>query len=62
MVQLKVREMIKKVEADSWYLVRTRGNHRQFYHLTKPGVVTIAGKPSDDLDVGTEKPSLPKLS
>lgn len=31
----------------------TRGSHRQFKHPTKPGRVTIAGKPSDNLAPGT---------
>jgi predicted RNA binding protein YcfA (HicA-like mRNA interferase family) len=34
-------------------LVGTRGSHRQFKHRTKPGRVTVAGKPSDDLAPGT---------
>ena len=34
-------------------LVRTRGSHRQYRHPDKPGTVTIAGKPSDDLPRGT---------
>lgn len=38
---------------DGWYLVATRGSHRQFKHLTKPGRVTVPGKPSDDLASGT---------
>jgi predicted RNA binding protein YcfA (HicA-like mRNA interferase family) len=29
------------------------GSHRQFKHPTKPGRVTVAGKPSDDLASGT---------
>ena len=45
--------MIKRIEEDSWYLARTRGSHRQFKHPTKSGLVTIAGKPSDDLAPGT---------
>jgi predicted RNA binding protein YcfA (HicA-like mRNA interferase family) len=52
---MKVREMIKKLEADGWALARTRGSHRHFVHPTKPGVVTIAGKPSMDLPIGTER-------
>jgi predicted RNA binding protein YcfA (HicA-like mRNA interferase family) len=35
------------------YLARTRGSHRQFKNPTKSGLVTIAGKPSDDLAPGT---------
>ena len=38
---------------DGWYLVATRGSHRQFKHMTKPGRVTVPGKPSDDLAPGT---------
>lgn len=33
--------------------MRTRGSHRQFKHPTKPGLVTIAGKPSTDVPRGT---------
>ncbi|WP_375510607.1 type II toxin-antitoxin system HicA family toxin, partial [uncultured Nostoc sp.] len=27
---MKVREVIKRLEADGWYLARTKGSHRQF--------------------------------
>jgi predicted RNA binding protein YcfA (HicA-like mRNA interferase family) len=50
---MKVREVIRLVEGDGWVLVATRGSHRQYKHPTKPGRVTIAGKPSDDLAPGT---------
>ena len=50
---MKVREVIKLIEEDGWYLARTRGSHRQFKHPTKSGLVTIAGKPSEDLAPGT---------
>ncbi|MDE2900719.1 MAG: type II toxin-antitoxin system HicA family toxin [Chloroflexota bacterium] len=49
----KVREAIRIVEQDGWYHVRTRGSHRHFHHPTKPGTVTIAGRPSKDLDPKT---------
>jgi predicted RNA binding protein YcfA (HicA-like mRNA interferase family) len=39
---------------DGWYQARQRGSHRQFKHPTKPGLVTVAGKPSDDLAPGTQ--------
>lgn len=52
---LKVREMVKKIEADGWVLVRVRGSHRHYAHPTKPGLVTIAGRPSADLPIGTER-------
>jgi predicted RNA binding protein YcfA (HicA-like mRNA interferase family) len=51
---MKVREAIRLIEAEGWYLDRTRGSHRQFKHRTKPGLVTIAGKPGDDLAQGTK--------
>lgn len=50
---MKVRDAIKLIEADGWYLVTTKGSHRQFKHPTKPGRVTIAGHPGDDLAPGT---------
>ncbi len=47
---MKVREVIKLIEQDGWYLARTRGSHRQFKHPTKSGLVTVAGfSPADDL-------------
>lgn len=46
---VKVREAIRQIEAAGWELARTRGNHRQFRHPERPGLVTIAGKPSDSL-------------
>jgi predicted RNA binding protein YcfA (HicA-like mRNA interferase family) len=49
----KVREAIRLLEEGGWRLIETRGSHRQFKHPAKPGRVTIAGKPSDDLAPGT---------
>jgi predicted RNA binding protein YcfA (HicA-like mRNA interferase family) len=46
---VKVREAIKRIEAAGWELSRTRGSHRQYRHPGRPGLVTIAGKPSDTL-------------
>jgi predicted RNA binding protein YcfA (HicA-like mRNA interferase family) len=51
---MKVREAVRLIEADGWYLDRTRGSHRQFKHPVKRGVVTVPGKPSDDLAPGTK--------
>lgn len=50
---MKVREILELLETDGWYLARTRGSHRQYKHPTKPGTVTVAGKPSLDLPPGT---------
>jgi predicted RNA binding protein YcfA (HicA-like mRNA interferase family) len=41
------------VEADGWVLVRTRGDHRQYKHPTKPGLVTIAGNRNRDVPAST---------
>jgi predicted RNA binding protein YcfA (HicA-like mRNA interferase family) len=51
---MKVREAIKMIEENGWYLDRTRGSHRQYKHPLKSGLVTIAGKPGDDLAPGTK--------
>jgi predicted RNA binding protein YcfA (HicA-like mRNA interferase family) len=47
---MEVRDVIKLVEADGWRIVRARGSHRHYHHPSKPGIVTIAGRPSEDLD------------
>jgi len=46
--------MIRMIETDGWYLDRTRGSHRQYKHASKRGVVTVPGKPGDDLAPGTQ--------
>ncbi len=46
---------MKTIQADGWYLDRIKGSHRQFKHLEKPGAVTIAGHPSDELHPKTLK-------
>ncbi|HVB74221.1 MAG TPA: type II toxin-antitoxin system HicA family toxin [Ktedonobacteraceae bacterium] len=46
---MKVRDVIKLVEADGWSLVKTVGSHRQYKHPTRSGRVTIAGHPADDV-------------
>jgi predicted RNA binding protein YcfA (HicA-like mRNA interferase family) len=51
---MKVREAIKLIEEDGWFLVRTRGSHRQYKHPQKRGLVTVAGKPGDELAPGTK--------
>lgn len=50
---MKVKELIESLERDGWKQVRMRGSHRQFRHSTKPGTVTVAGKPSVDVPPGT---------
>ncbi len=50
---MKVRDVIKLIEEDGWYLVRTKGSHRQYKHPVKKGLVTIAGNLNDDVAKGT---------
>jgi predicted RNA binding protein YcfA (HicA-like mRNA interferase family) len=50
---LKIRDVIRILMRDGWILARQRGSHRQFRHPEKPGIVTVAGKPSADLAPGT---------
>ena len=50
---MKVRDVLNLIETDGWYLARVRGSHRQFKHPIKPGLVTVAGRPSVDVPKGT---------
>lgn len=52
---MKVRDVIKRLEEDGWYLARTKGSHRQFKHQMKLGAVTVSGKLSVDVPIGTLK-------
>ena len=46
---MKVRDVIKIVEDDGWYQARVKGDHRQYKHPVKQGLVTIAGHFSDEV-------------
>jgi predicted RNA binding protein YcfA (HicA-like mRNA interferase family) len=50
---MKVADVLRLLHEDGWRQVAMRGSHRQFKHSGKPGRVTVAGKPSDDLAPGT---------
>ena len=50
---MKVREVIKLIEDDGWYLVRMKGSHRQFKHPDKPGIVTVSGNLGREMPLGT---------
>ena len=52
---MKVREILKLLADDGWEIVRTRGSHRQMKHPEKKGTVTVAGKSSLEIPVGTLK-------
>lgn len=51
---IKVGDMIRVLEQDGWVHIATKGSHRQFKHPIKRGRVTVPGKLSDDLAIGTE--------
>jgi predicted RNA binding protein YcfA (HicA-like mRNA interferase family) len=50
---MKVRDAIRMIEAEGWYLVRAKGSHRQFKHPNKSGLVTVPEHPNGDLAPGT---------
>lgn len=53
---VKVKEIIKIIEIDGWYIVRQKGSHRQYKHNAKSGLVTISAHAlSDDIALGTLK-------
>lgn len=33
---MKIRAIIKLIEEDGWYLIATKGSHRQHKHPSKP--------------------------
>ncbi|MDE3082885.1 MAG: type II toxin-antitoxin system HicA family toxin [Acidobacteriota bacterium] len=46
---MKVREIIRELEGEGWFLSRQRGSHRQFHHPTIEGCVTVPGALGDDV-------------
>ena len=50
---MKVKAIIKELESLGWYQVRQKGSHRQYKNDNIKGLVTIAGKLSDEIDKGT---------
>ena len=48
-----VKHVLALIEADGWFQVRQRGSHRQYHHPSKPGTVTVSGRPSVDVPPGT---------
>jgi len=50
---MKIRDAIRLIEEDGWYLVVTKGGHHQYKHPSKSGRVTIAGHLSHNLAAGT---------
>ena len=50
---MKVRHVIKRLETDGWYRVRSKSGHRQFKHAAKKGRVTVAGQLNVDVPIKT---------
>ena len=46
------KQVIKKLEADGWYLARVKGSHHQFKHASRPGLVTVK-HPDGDIPKAT---------
>ncbi|HEY6987219.1 MAG TPA: type II toxin-antitoxin system HicB family antitoxin [Bryobacteraceae bacterium] len=46
---MKICDIIKQIEADGWRFHSQKGSHRQYTHASKPGRVTVAGMPGDDV-------------
>ena len=53
MLTMKVRDVIKLLHEDGWFLVAQSGSHRQFKHPTKLGRATVAGNAGHELAAGT---------
>ena len=50
---MKIRKVIELIERDGWYLARAKGDHKQYKHHFKEGLVTISGHLNDDITKGT---------
>ena len=50
---MRVRDVLRLIEDNGWSLVATKGSHRQYKHPEKPGRITVAGNPGDELAPGT---------
>jgi predicted RNA binding protein YcfA (HicA-like mRNA interferase family) len=52
---MKYRDFTRRMRDEGWQLKKQEGSHQKWVHLTKPGKVTIAGHPNDDIPPGTLK-------
>lgn len=52
---MKVRDVLERLGADGWRVMRTRGSHRQLHHPAKRGTVTVSGHANDDFHPATLK-------
>ena len=51
---MESRELIKRIQADGWYLIRITGSHHHFKHDDKARLVTVPHL-KKDLPKGTVK-------
>jgi predicted RNA binding protein YcfA (HicA-like mRNA interferase family) len=49
---MKYREFTSDLQDEGWRLKSQKGSHQQWVHPTKPGKVTVAGHPNDDIPPG----------
>ncbi len=52
---MKVRDVLRRLRAEGWFRVKSKGSHRQFKHPDRPGRVTVSGKPGHTIPEGTLK-------
>ena len=52
-ITTKVKQILEQLKEDGWYIASVKGSHHQLRHPSKPGTVTVAGKPSLDIPPGT---------
>lgn len=50
---MKVRDLLRTLQTDGWYIAQQKGSHRQLKHPEKPGVVTVPGHPGDEFHLKT---------
>ena len=55
LLRMKVREILKLLKDDGWYVIITEGSRRQLKHPAKPGRTTVSGHPSDEIHPKTLK-------
>ena len=52
---MKLRDVVKRLHKDGWFIARTSGSHQIWKHPSKNGIVVIAGHPGKDVAPGTLK-------
>ena len=57
---MKINKIIKSLQSNGWYLDRQKCSNRQFKNGNIKGLVTIAGKLSDEINKGTLNSNISK--